>query len=389
MALGALIGANGEGADGRHALVPLGGRPLIDMQVRLLAAQGAMPIVIYPEVPDPDLERVVANLRGEGFPVVLADDGAEAAARFSSEDRILLVGDGIVPEPDQLSDLAARDASTILYIPDDGKHDDFERIDLERRWAGLALADGGTLGATAAMVGDWDLVSTLLRRLVQAKADMVALDEIGGQTPLRVETAADTAPHAERLRVAARSERRDWLSRFVLAPLEDMLVEQAAGWKFPPRGWHLVGLTAIFAGAATLAAGWHYWAAVALILALLPDLVGRQVARRWLRGQEPIFHRLRQIACLILAISAGWYLWPTWGWPIAMLGAALVIFARSLRIERVRRPVGERWGLWLFHWRPALAIVAIAAIVGQLFAAFAGLALYAALSFILVHWRSG
>ena len=59
----------------------------------------------------------------------------------------------------------------------------FERIDSAHRWAGLARVDANMLGATAAMLGDWDLQSTLLRRAVQAGARLDPIDSGEGRGP--------------------------------------------------------------------------------------------------------------------------------------------------------------------------------------------------------------
>src|SRR3546814_14345702 len=69
--------------------------------------------------------------------------------------------------------------------------DRFERIDADSRWAGLALLDGGTLRQTAAMLQDWDLQSTLLRRVVQAHARQIAVRNTDEDPLLLAERGAD------------------------------------------------------------------------------------------------------------------------------------------------------------------------------------------------------
>src|SRR5690606_32338657 len=66
--------------------------------------------------------------------------------------------------------LAGEAENMILTVPDDEDHADFERIDGAQRWAGTARVGSNLLGATAAMLGDWDLPSTLLRRAIQSGA---------------------------------------------------------------------------------------------------------------------------------------------------------------------------------------------------------------------------
>ncbi|HEU0284621.1 MAG TPA: hypothetical protein VFR52_05705, partial [Sphingomicrobium sp.] len=174
MALGALIGAYQEDdAGGLTALLPLAGRTLVEYQVRCAAAAGAAPIVVLVERIPLALNQAFERLRDEGLSVVLVSDGNEAATRFEANELVLLVSDGVVPPLELLTGLEDEQEALILTVQDDGEHEDFERIDSVSRWSGVALVEGRTLGATAAMVGDWDLPSTLLRRTLQAGARLV------------------------------------------------------------------------------------------------------------------------------------------------------------------------------------------------------------------------
>ena len=77
-------------------------------------------------------------------------------------------------------------------MPDDEQHQAYERIDAGSRWAGVAMADARLLGSTAAMLGDWDLQSTLLRRAIQEGAPRIPAADGGGE-PLLVENAEQLA----------------------------------------------------------------------------------------------------------------------------------------------------------------------------------------------------
>src|SRR5918993_1785707 len=168
MAVGAPIGAYQESDSGElRALLPLAGRTLIEYQARCVAAAGAAPIVVLVERVPPALHEALERLRADGLPVIPVGDGNEAASRFEAGSLILLVGDGVAAPAELLSQLAEEPEPAVATVPDDEPHAAYERIDASSRWAGGALVDGRTLGATAAMLGDWDLQSTLLRRALQ------------------------------------------------------------------------------------------------------------------------------------------------------------------------------------------------------------------------------
>ena len=99
---------------------------------------------------------------------------------------IVMIGDGIVPPAELVAQLAEDGEPVVVTVRDDEEHQAFERIDGHARWAGVALVDAHLLGSTAAMLGDWDLQSTLLRRSSQEGALRVPAADSAGE-PLLVE----------------------------------------------------------------------------------------------------------------------------------------------------------------------------------------------------------
>src|SRR5688572_10180633 len=171
MALGALIGAYQEDdSGGLRALLPLGGRTLLEYQVRCASAAGAAPVVVVVERVPQALQDAFERLRLDGIGVFPVSDLGEAVSRFETGSMILLIGDGVAPPAELVAQLAEDAEPVVATVPDDEAHGAFERIDAQARWAGVALVDSKLLGSTAAMLGDWDLQSTLLRRTLQEGA---------------------------------------------------------------------------------------------------------------------------------------------------------------------------------------------------------------------------
>src|SRR5215212_10129783 len=177
MAVGALIGAYQEDdSGGLRALFPLAGRSLLEYQVRCVSAAGAAPIVVVVERVPQALQDAFERLRLDGIGVFPVSDVNEAVSRFEAGSTILLIGDGVAPSVDLVAALAAEPDAAVATVPDDELHEGFERIDAESRWAGVAIVDAYLLGSTAAMLGDWDLQSTLLRRAIQDGARRLPVD---------------------------------------------------------------------------------------------------------------------------------------------------------------------------------------------------------------------
>ena len=85
-----------------------------------------------------------------------------------------------------LARIADEGEAMVMTVPDDEQHAGSSGSDADSRWAGLARVEAGLVGATAAMIGDWDLQSTLLRRAVQAGAARSRFDRRGrGAVPRR------------------------------------------------------------------------------------------------------------------------------------------------------------------------------------------------------------
>jgi len=221
MALGALLGAYQEDdTGGLRGLLPLAGRTLIEYQVRCAAAAGAAPIVMVVERVPAALQDAIERLRLDGIPIFAASDVHEAVTRFEAGSLILLIGDGIAPPVDLVTALAEEPEPAVATFPDDEAHEDFERIDGEARWAGVALVEMKTLASTATMLGDWDLQSTLLRRTLQEGALRLPIAPETGE-PILAESPEQLDNFQRGLVAASRGTRRDWASRYVLPPVED------------------------------------------------------------------------------------------------------------------------------------------------------------------------
>ncbi len=256
MALGALIGAYQEDdSGGLRALIPLAGRTLLEYQVRCAAAAAAAPIVIVVERVPQALQDAFERLRLDGIGVFPVSDVHEAVSRFEAGAMILLIGDAIAPPADLIARLAEEPEPAVATVPDDETHEAFERIDAETRWAGVALVDARTLGSTAAMLGDWDLQSTLLRRTIQDGALRLPASGDGAE-PLLVERAEQLDGFQRRLVAGSREARRDWASRFVLPPVEDLGTHWLMETSLRPAWLVWIALALTLAAAGAFSRGW-------------------------------------------------------------------------------------------------------------------------------------
>jgi hypothetical protein len=385
MAVGALIGAYQEDDSGSlRALLPLAGRTLIEYQVRCASAAGAAPIVIVVERVPQALQDVFERLRLDGIGVFPVSDVNEAVSRFEAGSAILLIGDGIAPPVDLVTAIAAEPEPSVATVRDDELHEAFERIDAESRWAGVAVVDAHLLGSTAAMLGDWDLQSTLLRRAIQEGArrmPIAAADE-----PLLVETAGDLADFQRHLVRTSRGDRNDWTSRFILPPFEDFATEQLMETEVRPAWliWAALGLT--LAGAVCFSRGWLGAGLVLLLLSTPLDLVAARLAK--LRMKPLPIRMWSRIALWpvggLAALAIGWWeMRHGTGWGSMIAAASACAFAEATRIEKSGMPPGG--DLWLISRRNSIFLAIPFALAGIWTAFLIVLLLYAAASFFIVQ----
>lgn len=386
MALGALISAYLEDDSGSlRALLPIAGRSLVEYQVRCAAAAGAAPIVLLVDRIPIALNAVIERLQRDGIPLIPVSDAAEAASRFEAGELVIVVADGLAPPPELLASLAEEEEPVILTLPDDSEHQQFERIDAVSRWSGVALVDGQTLGATAAMLGDWDLQSTLLRRSLQGGARTAPLAPGAGE-PLLAENSGDLADLERHLIVASRGARRDWASRYILPLVEEIATEKLLETRVRAQSLLQSALLLSIAGAIAFALGW-LWTGLALLVATTPlGLIARRLGALRLRPMpaRSISRKLLWPASGAALIALGW--WQAThgdGWGALFAAATAAAFAEAARIERGRLELpGE---IWLLSRRNAILAAIPFAAFGAWSAYLVALSLYAAASFFVVQ----
>jgi hypothetical protein len=386
LALGALIGAYQEDdSGGLTALLPLAGRTLIEYQVRCASAAGASPVVVLVERIPQALNQAFDRLRAEGLNAILVSDGSEAATRFEISELVLLIGDGIAPPLDLLLRLEHEHEALVLTVPDDATHEDFERIDSQNRWSGVALIEGRMLGATAAMLGDWDLASTLLRRSLQAGARLQPVP--AGSDPFLARSAGSLDRFERLLIASSRTTRTDLASRYVLPPIEDFATEKLMETGIRAE-WLLYATLALTVAAAfSFTRGW-LWPAVAMLILSMPlDLVARRLGILRLRPIPPKTYAqlLLWPAGGLAIIALGWWVSRHGGgWGAFACAISAAAFAQAYQVERSHTQVVLP--PWLVSRRNAILLLALCAIGGAWTGFLVAALLYAAISFFFVQY---
>ena len=297
---------------------------------------------------------------------------------------ILLVGDGIAPPADLIAALAEEPEPAVATVPDNEQHQEFERIDDQARWAGVAVVNAQMLASTATMLGDWDLQSTLLRRTLQDGA--LRIPVAAGGEPLLAHSGDELENFQRHLIAASRQARTDWVSRFVLPPVEEFATEQSLEAPIKPGWliWAALGLT--LGSAIAFYKGWLGAGLVMLVLSTPLDIIARRLASIRLRPlpAKMLTRRLLWPAAGVALLSLGyWEMRHAPGWGALITAIAAAAFAQAARGEARHGAVpGD---LWVFSRRSAIFLAIPFAIAGTWTAYLVTMFVYAAASFFYLQ----
>lgn len=396
MTLAALISAyhdSSDPGDGLRATLPLAGRTVIERQARLAADAGARPIILVVERQPPELAAALQRLRGEGLDILVARSAAEAAKAVQAGDRILLMGDGLVADDSHVVRLLDGEGITLMTVPDVRFDDRFERIDAESRWAGLALIDGQMLKHTAAMLQDWDLQSTLLRRAVQANARQLRLGGDPSDPQLIVaERSADLAELQARILENSSLHQGDWTSRYLLAPIEQAAMRRLMATAVSPDQLWLANLALAAVSAVAFSRGWLWSGLLLFLTATLLDGIAERLARLRFSGLSPDswIRRLMPAVSAAALLALGYSRSAVNGWVSLVLAIGAIAFILALEGERKGQEIPGR--LFLAEPKGMAWLMLPFAGAGQWTAGLYALAAYAAASFFwaqrYVHRRA-
>jgi hypothetical protein len=367
----AIIGAYQYDKAGRRiATLPVAGMALAERQARAAASADASPILLLGEGDDAALADIVGRLARDGIDAHAIDGLPAAAEQIPLDMPVLLIADGCLADVLLLERVGDAHLPALATIADGEGKERYERIDADARWAGVALLDGTRIGETAAMLGSWDPVSTLLRRAVQENA--VRLD-VGQAPPMLARDTDDIDAVEDALHDSTMRAPRDWIERFILLPIERLALPYLLDRRVEPNLLADIASVAAIAGAACALYGWR-WPALIILLAVAPlagiaERLGRIQGRPIGRG---LVHPIARLGAggvavaglaLLLALAS-----QQWGWlllPAILVGSLLLLEDEKGATPPLwlARPITLPWALLPFaavgRWGTGLAALAL------------------------------
>jgi hypothetical protein len=204
-----------------RAALPLAGRSVIAWQAALLQSLGCERVLCLAETPGGTVIELQHMLESQGVQFHALRGLAAIPALVRAEDDLVILADGLVPEPAVVRALVGGEGDQPLQrmvatIPADhplaaAHPEDFERIDAARHWGGVLVMRGAPAQRLADFPADADAVSLLLRLALQAGTPTreLAARELAPETWLLANSDAAVARHEGAL-IAAAAPPADW-----------------------------------------------------------------------------------------------------------------------------------------------------------------------------------
>jgi hypothetical protein len=395
MALAALIAAVREAEDGSGLVgtLPVAGRTLIERQARLAARAGAEHVVLLVERLPAGLTGAIDRLRRDGITIDVARSAGDAADRFHPDERVLIFADGAVAGGGAIERLASGSVPALLTLSEGAPQGPFERIDAATRWAGLALVSGDMLRKTVAMLGDWDLHSTLLRRAVGASARRVDVADGAGLAeafPAMLVRSKAGARAATEASFTVDRAGEGWPARLLYGPAARLVVGLVLDRNLESRWLRWGGIIAAVFAVPAMLRGWLLAGLILLVAGALLDATGRLLAALRLSPAAPD-DRLalaRAAAMAIGLLGFAWHRMDGNATPLILgLGTVAVMVATARERWALRRLGGLSAPLWVADVDALVLLFLPFALVQQTLPGLAALGAYAAASFAIVQQR--
>ncbi len=380
----ALLAASKRISNGQlRAELLLGGRSVLAAQIDLVRSLGCLRIICLCDHYEDDILAAQHEVESSGAVFHAVRSNIQLASLVHADDELVVMGDGLIADSDAVRQLAGMANGEAAHRDEPHDHDqavrpsrlskvittipaahelsaefpeDFERIDRDRHWAGLAIMRAAHLHQLADLPPDGEAMSLLLRLALQARVECkpishevldggrwtIAWDEMRvaqRETMLIAERragleGAGLGGAAARWGVAGIAPR--WLARGS---------EFSAGLSgVAGLGVCALGFWAFLAGGAASGAAWIGW--LALGLAALGACAG-EVSRAWgaLRGapwpisRAPISPALIDnavdVICIIaLIIAHGIYPAPALQIALPLLAIGLARLAANTKVEK-------------------------------------------------------
>jgi hypothetical protein len=333
-----------------------GGAPLLSHQMAALRNQGVTRFLVEVDSVPGALLTLADKFRVLGCNVDFVRSAADLQQSLGQGSILVIQSEALYISPHVLGSILAEQGPFIATVDGRDENAAFERMDLNTRWAGLAVIGSATVSSLGALPDGWSMTSSLLRQAMQDRVRFLALPQQNIQTGdvCLISTIADAEQLSRQILANRGSRHSGFIETRILGPIAARLAPYI--WQSPSGPGLIDGSTMALGGVSLglSVMGWHISAIFAAILA-----VGLNCLRAVTRDPEQNIGLLKWVetilwlllaAAAILAASEGA------GSSGAGLFAALIMTGLALLAQQLNLPV---WAQYVLKSPALLALTAL------------------------------
>ena len=192
LCIGDVVSADGEVA---LPLTPLFGRPMIHHMIKALQRIGITQFCVGVDTVPGALLSYRDQVAKEGLELRFVREPSAMAPLLAADTRALVLRGDTIWDVKLIDRALKHDGPLIATVEERSENQMFERIDLNSRWAGMAILDRNSLAALTQLPEGWDMASALLRQAMQDNVTIWPLkqSEIQDGHVRRLENVGDLA----------------------------------------------------------------------------------------------------------------------------------------------------------------------------------------------------
>ncbi len=260
----------------------LGGQSLLEHQIGQLGRLGVSRFLVEVDHVTGALLHLADSNSKNGRSVEFVRSGSDIQRLLHPSDRLWVQSEAVYVAPDLLKQMLNSAGALIVTLDGRDENEAFERIDLNTRWAGVALLEAQTAFSLQNLPEGWSMTSSILRQALQDKVGFYALNQQYIQEgKLRlVRSVQDFSTLNREILVGRINQSGGFLETRMLAPIAARIAPSVWGISAGPA---LVSGASIISAASSLALGATGFipaAIVAAIVAIVLNILGATVADR-------------------------------------------------------------------------------------------------------------
>lgn len=263
-----------DGAHNSFVFVEIAGRSILEWQIHALQRAGIRRFLIEVDNIPGSLLALADKLEREGLEIDFVRKINEVKNSLPPKAALVVLAEAHYFSDVVVSEMLALQAPFIATVDSRDDNAAFERIDLNTRWAGMALLNSVTVQSIGELPDGWSIASSLLRHAVQAGTPFlpVAQSMLQQGDVVRATDQADFAPVVDNILKPRGDEAAGYIERRIFG---------AVGKNLAPLVWRnhfasaSIRYSPIVAAAASLGVAGMNWAAVATAIGLFSIMLDR------------------------------------------------------------------------------------------------------------------